>query len=65
MQQAIKQGKLQEERLNNYNKMQREAADLSLKILGNIGSVERKKGKKYAQLIREEYGRGKKRRRRR
>lgn len=65
VQQAIKQGKLQEERLNNYNKMQQEAADLSLKMLGNIGSVERKKGKKYAQLIREEYGRGKKRRRRR
>lgn len=63
VQQAIKQGKLQEERLNNYNKMQREATDLSLKILGNVGSVERKKGKKYAQLIREEYGREKKRRR--
>lgn len=63
VQEAIKQEKLHPERLHNYNKMQQEAADLSLKRLGNIQAVEKEKGKKYGQLLQDEYGRGKNRRR--
>lgn len=51
VQEAIEKGELQYERLVSYNKMQKEAADLSLQILGNISAVEKEKGKKYAQIL--------------
>lgn len=60
---AIKNGELDEERLDNYNKMEKEAAELALKMLGNLGAVERKKGKKYVQLLQEEENRKMQRRR--
>lgn len=39
--------------------MQKKATDLSLKMLGNVGAVERKKGKRYGQLLQEERGKWK------
>lgn len=63
VQRAIKNGELDEKRLDNYNKMEKEAAELALKILGNLGAVERQKGKKYVQLLQEEQKREMKRRR--
>jgi ribosome biogenesis GTPase / thiamine phosphate phosphatase len=48
---AIQEGLLDTERLNNFNKMQREAAELSLKMLRNINTVEKIKGRKYAQIL--------------
>lgn len=64
VQKAIKKGELDEERLDNYNKMEKEAAELALKMLGNIGAVEKKKGKKYVQLLQEEQTKKMQRRRR-
>lgn len=62
--QAIKNGELDQERLDNYNKMEKEAAELSLKMLGNLGAVEREKGKKYVRLLQEEQNRIDQRRKR-
>lgn len=44
--------------------MQKEAADLSLKMLGNIGTVEKKKGKKYGQILQDENKKKRKRKKR-
>lgn len=49
---AVDEGTLQLERLTSYNKMQREVAELSLKVFGNIAAVEREKGKRYADILR-------------
>jgi ribosome biogenesis GTPase / thiamine phosphate phosphatase len=48
---AILSGILDSERISNFNKMQKEAANLSLKMLGNINTVEKIKGTKYAQIL--------------
>jgi ribosome biogenesis GTPase / thiamine phosphate phosphatase len=54
VQEAIQNGGLDHERLNNFNKMQKEAAELSLKMLGNVNTVEKVKGKKYAQILQQD-----------
>jgi ribosome biogenesis GTPase / thiamine phosphate phosphatase len=54
VQEAIQNGGLNPERLNNFNKMQKEAAELSLKMLGNVNTVEKVKGKKYAQILQQD-----------
>jgi ribosome biogenesis GTPase / thiamine phosphate phosphatase len=48
---AILSGLLDADRLNNFNKMQKEVAELSLKMLGNINTGEKIKGRKYAQIL--------------
>lgn len=51
VQSAIKEGLLDPERLYNYEKLHNEVAELSLKILGNVNTVEKIKGKKYSQIL--------------
>ncbi|WP_062107490.1 ribosome small subunit-dependent GTPase A [Bacillus niameyensis] len=65
VQAAINEGILDPERLHNYEKMHNEAAELSLKILGNLNTVERVKGKKYSQILKTAKNVGKSRRRNR
>jgi ribosome biogenesis GTPase / thiamine phosphate phosphatase len=57
---AIRDGVIHPQRFNSYIKMQSEAADLSIQMLGNIAAVERKRGKKYAQIIQEKHSRKRK-----
>lgn len=48
---AIEEGIISNERVESYNKLQKEVAEYSFKLLGSTSLVEKELGKRYAQIL--------------